>query len=97
MIRLKTWFLKKGNRYTQIYRDDEMALYLVDNEHDWYYEVFKIRVGKPNRYVDDEYEIYPGDECFGAWAWCCSDRKSLEKAMKKHFPNKRMEDIFKNG
>lgn len=96
MIKLKEWFLKNGNRYTQVYRNDDMALYLVDNEHDWYYEVFKIKVYKPNKYVNDEYEKYPGDECFGNWAWCCSNRESLERVLKKHFPNIGMDDIFKN-
>ena len=97
MVRLKECFMKRGNKYTQVYRNDDMALYLVDNEHEWYYEVFKIKVNKPNKYVDDEYEPYPGDESFGVWAWCCSNKKSLEKVLKKHFPNKRMEDIFKNA
>lgn len=97
MIRLKECFMKKGSSYTQVYRNNEMALYRVDNEHECYVEVFKIKIHKADKYHDDEYERYPGDECFGDWAWCCSNRKSLEKVLKKHFPNIGMEDIFKNG
>ena len=97
MIRLKECFKKKGKGFTQVYRNDDMALYLVDNEHERYYEVFRIKISKPNDFVNDEYERYPGDECFGDWAWCCSNRKSLEKVLKKHFPNIGMDDIFKNA
>ena len=89
--------MKKGKGYTQIYRDEEMALYLVNNEHEWYYEVFRIKISKPNDFVNDEYERYPGDECFGDWAWCCSNKKSLEKVLKKHFLNIGMDNIFKNA
>ena len=96
MIRLKECFIKRGKRYTQVYRNDDMALYPVDNEHEWYYEVFRIRTHKADKYHDDEYEVYPSDECFGDLAWCCSNKKSLEKVLKKHFPNIGMEDIFKN-
>ena len=96
MIRLKEQFLKRGNKYTQVYRNDDMALYLVNHEHGCYVEVFKIRMHKADRYHNDEYERYPGDESFGDWAWCCSNKKSLEKVLKKHFPNIGMDDIFKN-
>ena len=96
MISLKERFLKRGKRYTQIHRDEDMVLYRVDNEHERYYEVFRIKISNPNDFVNDEYERYPGDECFGDWAYCCSNRKSLEKVLKKHFPNIGMDNIFKN-
>ena len=96
MIRLKECFMKRGNKYTQVYRNDDMALYLVNNEHDCYVEVFKIRMHKADRYHNDEYERYPGDESFGDWAWCCSNRKSLEKIMKREFPNVPIPNILMN-
>ena len=96
MIRLKECFMKRGKSYTQVYRNDDMALYLVDNEHERYYEVFRIKVNKPNKYVNDEYEKYPGDESFGDWAWCCSTRKSLEKIMNREFPNVPIPNILMN-
>ena len=96
MIRLKECFTKRGNKYTQVYRNDDMALYLVNNEHDCYVEVFKIRMHKADRYHNDEYERYPGDESFGDWAWCCSNRKSLEKIMKREFPNVPIPNILMN-
>ena len=88
--------MKRGNKYTQVYRNDDMALYLVNNEHDCYVEVFKIRMHKADRYHNDEYERYPGDESFGDWAWCCSNRKSLEKIMKREFPNVPIPNILMN-
>ena len=88
--------MKRGKSYTQIYRDEEMALYRVDNEYNYYVEVFKIRMHKADKYHDDEYERYPGDECFGDWAWCCSTRKSLEKIMNREFPNVPIPNILMN-
>ena len=96
MIRLKECFMKRSNRFTQVYRNDDMALYLVDNEYDYYVEVFKIRTHKADRYHDDEYEVYPGDESFGVWAWCCSNRKSLKKIMNREFPNVPIPNILMN-
>ena len=96
MIRLKECFVKRGKSYTQIYRDEEMALYRVNNEHGCYYEVFRIKISKPNDFVNDEYERYPGDESFGDWAWCCSNRKSLEKIMNREFPNVPIPNILMN-
>ena len=96
MIRLKECFMKRGNKYTQVYRNDDMALYLVDNEHECYVEVFKIRMHKADKYHNDEYERYPCDESFGDWAWCCSNRKSLEKIMKREFPNVPIPNILMN-
>ena len=96
MIRLKECFMKRDNKYTQVYRNDDMALYLVDNEHGCYYEVFRIRMHKADKYHNDEYERYPGDESFGDWAWCCSNRKSLEKIMNREFPNVPIPNILMN-
>ena len=96
MIRLKECFMKRGNKYTQVYRNDDMALYLVNNEYDCYVEVFKIRMHKADRYHNDEYEVYPCDESFGDWAWCCSNRKSLEKIMNREFPNVPIPNILMN-
>lgn len=96
MISLKECFMKRGKSYTQIYRDEEMALYRVDNEHGCYVEVFRIKMHKADRYHDDEYERYPCDESFGDWAWCCSTRKSLEKIMNREFPNVPIPNILMN-
>ena len=96
MIRLKECFMKRSNRFTQVYRNDDMALYLVDNEYDYYVEVFKIRTHKADRYHDDEYEVYPCDEAFGLHAWCCSNRKSLKKIMNREFPNVPIPNILMN-
>ena len=73
-----------------------MALYLVDNEHECYYEVFRIKISKPNDFVNDEYEVYPCDEAFGLHAWCCSNRKSLKKIMNREFPNVPIPNILMN-
>lgn len=96
MIRLKERFKKKSKGFTQVYRNDDMALYLVYNEYDYYVEVFKIKMHKADKYHDDEYEVYPCDESFGDWAWCCSTRKSLEKIMNREFPNVPIPNILIN-
>ena len=88
--------MKKGKGYTQVYRNDDMALYLVNNEYDYYVEVFKIRTHKADRYHDDEYEVYPCDEAFGLHAWCCTTRKSLEKIMNREFPSVPIPNILIN-
>ena len=96
MIRLKECFTKRGKGFTQVYRNDDMALYLVNNEHECYVEVFKIKMHKADRYHDDEYAVYPCDEAFGLHAWCCTTRKSLEKIMNREFPNVPIPNILIN-
>ena len=93
MIELKKEFTKKGIEYKQIYKDNALVLYQISRNYTEYgitthnYEIFKYFVRTPDKYHNEEYELYPGDEAFGKWAWYCSDKKSLNKVLKKHFPS----------
>jgi len=53
-----------------IKRTRKKAIYLRD---DGYFEIFKIKTAKAARIFGKEYperELYPGNEDFGATAWC---------------------------
>ena len=91
MIELKKEFTKKGIVFKQIFRDDKLAIYSTSFPS---YEVFKIIVHKPDRFHDDEYELYPYDEAFGVWAWSCSNEKVVNKVLKNHFPNHPMKEFI---
>lgn len=55
---------------------------------DVYYEIFKYRLAKPHPYDKGDWdmvEVYPGDEQFGVWAWCCSTIEGVKKTMKDKF------------
>lgn len=88
MIQLKKTFKKTGGRtFTQVYRTDKMAIYLVEwPEGNKAVEVFKITVSN-SPFYDGPFEKYPSNEEFGKWAWSCSTQPSLEKIMKRHFPD----------
>ena len=94
MIELKKEFTMKGVKFSQKYKDDELVIYelsYVDYPKKWY-EVFKLKVFKPDIYHNDTYEKYPRDESFGNWAWCSSNLDSVRKVLRKHFPNHRLTD-----
>ena len=87
MIELKKDFTKNGVHYQQLMKNEQIVLYRCSREEglDTYYEVFKRKTHTPDIYHNDTYEVYPSDEAFGSWAWCCSNGKSLEKVLRKHF------------
>jgi predicted transcriptional regulator YdeE len=86
MIELKKEFNKKGNRhFKQLEKTEQYALYEVtaknDDATDVYYEIFQMRYHKPDRFHDDEFEVYPSDEDFGVWAWCCNTKERARKKL----------------
>lgn len=92
MIYLKKIFKKKGIEFSQLWKDENVVIYQLEqqsqtnpNEHSKWYEVFKPYEHKADIYHDDEYEKYPSDEDFGRWAWSCESIKSVEKILLKHF------------
>ena len=95
MIKLKKEFDKKGLgiHFQQVFNDGEVVIYELSQKHQsdegcsHWFELFEYRTAKADIYHSDEYEVYPWDEAFGVWAWSCSDKKCIEKVMKKHFPN----------
>lgn len=58
-----------------------------------YYEVFMLVVRPVNEFNKnlkafegyDDYEVYPCDEYFGKFAWCCSNKDRLRSVIKCHF------------
>lgn len=91
MIELKKEFHTKTGDFKQLYKKDGLVVYQVTRKHDngvttHWYEVFKIYIHKPCKYVKDYYEIYPALTDFGVWAWSCSNEGSVWKVLKKHFP-----------
>lgn len=88
MIELKKEFVRKGGReYRQLFKNDKFAAYectqtFEDGSTSYWCEVFKIRVSKPDKFHNDSYEVYPSDEHFGLWAWCCSYYGQVERVFK---------------
>ena len=75
--RLKDDFIRKGISYHKLYQDEEIVAYsLAKMDNEWF-EVFRYKIRKPNKFIDDEYEVYPSNEDFGVWAWSCSNLETL--------------------
>lgn len=95
MRELKKDFTKKGGyRYHQLFKNERFAIYectqtFEEGEPFVFYEIFKMMVKKPDKYIPDFYEAYPSDKEFGIRAWCCSDFGSVARV----FENDIKEDI----
>ena len=87
MIELKKDFTRNGTRYRQLMKNEQIVLYRCSREDglDTYYEVFKYKTRTEDFLHTEEWEVYPSDNDFGKWAWCCSNGKSVEKVLRKHF------------
>lgn len=88
----------KGETFTQLEKNNEYALYKRTNDEDGAiicYEIFKRKISDiPPKWKDapqwaqyDKMEVYPSNEHFGIWAWCCRTLESVEKIKKMHFNN----------
>lgn len=71
-------------------KKDGFFLYKCKNiEHgNEYYELFRYKVAKPHPHDSGDWdmvEVYPGDEQFGVWAWCCSTKGTVVKTLKSEF------------
>ena len=83
-------FTKRGVNFKQEVKNDELVIYRCTNieTKDEYFEVFKYRTAKPHPMDEgtwDLVELYPSDNAFGVWAWCCSSVPCVNKVLKKHF------------
>ena len=72
-----TYELEKRGTKALMYRqiDDEDGILVA-------YEVFKLKVDPPKVVFGiplNEREVFPANEDFGKWAWCCRDRERAEK------------------
>lgn len=86
MIELKKDFTKKGIKYEQVFKNDELFIYkCTSTTYGYkYFEVFKRRVRKADKFHDDEWERYPNDEDFGKWAYACPNAKSIVRTLKDY-------------
>lgn len=84
-------FIKKGETFTQIEKGDNYYIYKRCINNYICYEVFERKSAKLNdfwrkydtkgKYVGfDSFELYPTNESFGKWAFCCN---SLDNARKR--------------
>lgn len=100
MRELKTEFQKWGGevKFRQVYKSSKAVVYQCNGR---WYELFRYKVGKPNEFNTEEYEMYPSDRDFGSWAWNCHDKEKVEevlrrvdeKGRKKCFPDITDEEI----
>lgn len=87
---LEKEFTRRGVVYTQIEKNDELVLYKchdIDGNFD-YYEVFKPKTAKPHPMSTEDYdliEVYPSDNLFGVYAWCCNTVGAVERCIVAHF------------
>lgn len=93
---LEKEFTKKGIVYKQIERNEEKGYYIYKCENlnykDEYFEIFKIKKQKPYELIakDRDYdfvEIYPCDNSFGQWAWCCSNMEIVQRVINNKINN----------
>lgn len=95
---LEKEFTKKGIVYKQIERNEEKGYYIYKcqpekNKYHTYFEIFKIKKQKPYELFakDRDYdfvEIYPCDNSFGYWAYCCANENVLNMIIKEKFNTK---------
>ena len=91
MIELKKKFSKKGIQFTQKYKSNVVVVYQLSRyypEYDYlstWYEVLKYRTHTPDRFHDDDYEVYGSDEDCGLYLWSCSNPDVVNKVLKNHF------------
>ena len=92
MIELKKEFKKKVGKFTQLFKDERVTIYSVEQKHAdddgtlLWYEVFRPTVRKGNNFTNNEdFEKYPSNEDFGKWAWSCSNLKCVRKTLINHF------------
>ena len=99
MIEYKKTFRKFGLDFFQLYNDGEMVIYGVkqkftNGKTGFWTEIFRYKVHNPDKYHNDEYELYPCSEYFGDWAWSCSSMKSLQKICQQQFQRDVPNEIF---
>ena len=83
-------FTRRGVSFKQIAKTEDYYIYELTKDDSVWYEVFKNRLSglhPMDQEVDmyDKQVAYPSDECFGSWAWCCSDWKCVQKVMEREF------------
>ena len=88
MQKLSKQFQFRQNTYVQVEEGESHYIYAVYNLKDKpegepsYYEVFRKKADKektfPSGQTYPEREIYPSEDAFGNWAWCCGTLERVQ-------------------
>jgi hypothetical protein len=86
IIMLPDTIRKNGYTYKLYKRGDKALIYAQHAEGSLIaYEVFKIKVLRNKKFfgkVIPDQEVFPGNECFGVWAWSVNPRiKGMEQVI----------------
>ena len=98
MIELKKEFTRKGIAFKQVYHSDKVIVYQLSRTHcngtrTTWFEVLRIRIGQPDRFHDDEWEMYGSDEECGRYYWSCSNVDVVRKVINREFQDVNCDEI----
>lgn len=91
-----------GFHFKQVKNENGWYVYDITSKNGGkWYEVFKEQVAKDMTFENGKFVVsnenghiaYPGDECFGRWAWCVVDLKNVEKIIKQKSKTTSEEDF----
>lgn len=87
MKELKKNFTKDGVQRKRMFKDAELVAYRCERGKRFWYELFRNKVGEPDIFNEDEYEIYPTEEDFdeGVWAWRMDNGKAVVDIIDGHY------------
>lgn len=86
MIELKTTFKKWNQEVTfqQKYKNPNNGVVIYQCNNAWY-EIFRYRLCKPDKFHETEYERYPADNDFGSWAWTVPNKDGIRRILNEKF------------
>lgn len=86
--KLEKEFKFRKNTYRQLEEGEKYYLYGVWNLNDntegepSYYELFEKKTANPTTFPNGQTyplrELYPSDNNFGLWAWCCTTKERVD-------------------
>lgn len=91
-----------GFHFKQVRNNNGWYVYEITSKNGGkWYEVFKEQVAKDMTFENGKFVVsnenghiaYPGDECFGRWAWCVVNWKNVEKIIKQKSKTASEEDF----
>ena len=86
MKEFKKTFKRRFGVLTQVFKDDSLVIYNVDDGEVHWYEVFRYKVNDGTAFTNyEEFEQYPSPEDFGVWAWSCSNASVVAKVIDREF------------
>lgn len=91
-----------GFHFKQVRNNNGWYVYEITSKNGGkWYEVFKEQVAKDMTFENGKFVVsnenghiaYPGDECFGRWAWCVVNLENAEKIIKQKTKSASEEDF----